>query len=313
MAPVRISGQTPGIVFAVLATLVFAIQDGISKHLATHYHVIFVTMMRFWAFGLLVLVLSARADGGVRAVARSAHPVLQFLRGSLLVLEISVIVWCFATLGLINTHVVFASFPLMVTALSVPLLGERVGWHRWLAVGAGFAGVVIILQPGREVIAAASLIPLVPTLMFACYHIITRYVSREDSTATSLFWTGIGGAATISLIGPFFWDPMRNPTDWLLMACLGVIGVFGHYFNIRALAIAEASSIQPLFFLQLVFASMIGMAVFGEVLTPAMLAGSLIIVASGMYTFWRARMRAGQARPAAGADPRRQPKGPADG
>ena len=285
--PGRPSNHTLAIAFAVLATLVFALQDGVSKHLAAHYNVVFVIMIRYWAFALLVLALSARR--GVRAVARSAHPALQFFRGMLLVLQICLVVWCYANLGLIGTHVLLASFPLMVTALSVPFLGERVGWHRTLAVVAGFIGVLVILQPDSPGGSPASLLPLAGALMFATYHILTRYVSRADSHDTSFFWTGVGGAVTISAVGPFFWDPMQGMVDWLLMLALCVMGALGHYLAIRALAIAEASSIQPYFFLQLVFASVIGMVVFGESFTLGMLAGAFIIVASGIYTFWRMR------------------------
>ena len=287
--PGGIPHQTLGIAFAVLGALVFAAQDGISKQLATDYNVMFVVMVRYWAFGLFVLALYSRR--GIRTVARSAHPALQFLRGALLVLQICIIIWSFANLGLISTHVIFASFPLMVTVLSVPFLGEKVGWHRALAVAAGFAGVLIILQPGSAAVSASSLVPLFATLMFAAYHILTRFVSRRDSPETSFFWTGIGGAVTITFIGPFFWDPMQGTTDWLLMLALCVMGALGHYLVIRALAIAEASSIQPFFFLQLVFTSIIAMAVFGEAFTPEMLAGAMIIVASGLYTFWRAHVR----------------------
>lgn len=290
-----VSNQTLGIAFAVVSVLLFSIQDGVSKHLATHYNVMSVVMFRYWAFAAFVLVLSASGDGPVKAniqrVACSRILTLQVLRGVLLVLQICVIIWSFANIGLINTHVIFACFPLMVSALSVPLLGEKVGWQRWLAIIIGFLGVVIILRPGSSVFSLISLIPLLASLMFACYHILTRYVAHADTTETSFFWTGIGGALAISCIGPFFWDPMSNSADWFWMLALCVIGASGHYFTIRALAIAEASSIQPFFFLQLVFTSLVGMVVYGEEITTLMLLGAAIIVGSGMFTLWRERRR----------------------
>ena len=279
-----------GIIFAIAAALVFSLQDGISKYMATQYNVFFVVMLRYWAFAAFVLVMSSRGEGGIAAVARSQVIGLQFFRGMLLVLQICVIIWSFANIGLISTHVIFAAFPLLVTALSVPFLKETVGWQRWLAIFAGFAGVVIILQPGSSVFSPISLIPCLTALMFAFYHILTRYVSRFDTPQTSFFWTGIGGAVTVSFIGPFFWDPMVG-FDWFWMLALAILGALGHYLTIRALAIAEASSIQPFFFLQLVFTSLVALVVFSEGITLTMLFGAMIIVGSGMFTFWRERQR----------------------
>ena len=292
-APGGLPGRTLAIVFAVAAALVLALQDGIARHMASHYNVIFVTMIRYWIFGCFVLALSHWGQGGIRSAARSANPALQFFRGMLLVLQICILIWSFGNLGLINTHVIFASFPLLVTALSAPFLGERVGWHRWLAVCAGFIGILVIFRPGSSAVSITSLIPIVATLMFACYHVLTKYVARTDSPETSFFWTGVGGMVTISFIGPFFWDPMQGATDWLLMLALAVLGTLGHYLIIRALAIAETSTIQPFFYLQVLFASTIGMVVYGEVFTPYMLVGAAMIIAAGMYTFWRVRRKGG--------------------
>jgi len=174
----------------IIAMMVFAAQDGISKHLAQNYSIIFITMVRYWFFGAFVIVLSARRPGGLRAVTRTAYPLLQCFRGALLALEICVMVTAFVMLGLVESHAVFAAYPLMVAALSGPVLGERVGWRRWLAIGVGFAGVLMILRPGLHVVDPAALIALLAAIMFALYHLATRYVSRVDGGTTSFFYTG---------------------------------------------------------------------------------------------------------------------------
>lgn len=284
------SNQMLGIIFAIISATVFALQDGISKHMASHYNVFFVVMLRYWAFALFVLAMSHRAEGGIRAVAKSKVLPFQILRGVLLSMQVCVIIWSFANIGLINTHVIFACFPLMVTALSVPFLKESVGWQRWLAILTGFAGVVIILRPGSALFSALSIIPVIAAFSFACYHVLTRYVSSKDSPDTSFFWTGVGGAVAITCVGVFFWDTIHG-VDWFWMGALCVLGALGHYFTIRALAVAEASSIQPFFFLQLVLTSIVGILVFDETLTSHMLLGSAIVVASGLFTFWRERQR----------------------
>ena len=281
-----------GIWLMIAAMVVFAAQDGVSKHLATHYSPVFVTMIRYWFFAVFVIALSARRAGGLRRVAQTQLPLLQIMRGALLALEIVVMITAFALLGLVVSHAIFAGYTLIVTALSGPVLGEKVGWRRWTAVGVGFVGVLIILRPGEGVLDVRSLIALAATVMFAVYHVATRYVNRVDGSATSFFYTGVAGAAAVTLIGPFFWTPMAG-WDWGWMALLSVMGMSGHYLLISALNHAEVSSVQPFAYLQLVFAVMIGVVVFGERLDPAIVAGGALVVAAGLFTLWRERVRRG--------------------
>ena len=277
-----------GIWLMVGATLVFAFQDGISRHLAGQYNVIMVVMIRYWFFAAFVIALARARQGGVKQVAATQQPVLQIFRGLLLAAEIVVTVLAFVYLGLIETHAVFAIYPLLIAALSGPVLGEAVGWRRWAAIGAGFAGMLVIMQPGIRVISPAALIPLTAAFMFALYGLLTRYAARKDSARTSFFWTGVAGAVAMTLIGPFFWEPMTG-TDWLWMGLLSLMGVLGHYLLIKCYEVAEASGVQPFAYLQLVFVSVIGLTVFNEELHVATAMGAGLIVAAGIYTLWRER------------------------
>jgi drug/metabolite transporter (DMT)-like permease len=279
-----------GITLMIAATVVFAAQDGLSKHLTERYSAMLVTTWRYWFFAAFVLALSARSRGGIAAAARTRAPALQWFRGALLALEIAVTITAFAVFGLIASHAVFAVYALMVAALSGPLLGERVGWRRWTAIGVGFVGVLVILRPGFGVMDPLALIPLAAAAMFALYQIATRRVSRVDAPATSFFYTGVGGAATMTLIGPFWWEPIMG-WDIALMAILCLTGVTGHLLLIRALDAAEASTVQPFAYLQLVFASAIGVAVFGETLDAWTAAGAALIVGAGLFAAWRERVR----------------------
>jgi drug/metabolite transporter (DMT)-like permease len=279
-----------GIWLMVATTVVFALQDGISRHLGGTYNAPMVVMIRFWFFALFVLWLAARAPGGLRAARATRHPVLQVLRGVLLAVEVCIMVVAFVVLGLVEAHAVFTCYPLLVAALSGPVLGEKVGWRRWTAIGIGFAGVLVILRPGVAVFSPAALIPLLCAFMFALYGLLTRYVSRRDSTAVSFFWTGLSGAATMTLIGLWFWEPMA-PADWGLMGILCCTGALGHWLLIRAYAVAEASAVQPFSFLQLVWGVLVGITVFGETLEPNVAIGAVIVVAAGLFTLWRARVR----------------------
>ena len=282
------TGERLGIALMVATTAVFAAQDGLSRHLAGEYNVLMVVMIRYWFFAAFVIAVGVRRAGGVRAAARTARPALQAVRGLLLAAEICVMVTAFTLLGLVESHAVFAVYPLIVAALSGPLLGERVGWRRWCAIAVGFAGVVVILQPGGGVFSPAALVPLTAAAMFASYNLLTRLASRADTTATSFFWTGTVGAAFMTAVGVWSWEPMRG-SDWGLMAVLCVTGATGHWLLIRTYEAAEASTVQPFAYLQLVFASVIGLAVFGEALRTEVVWGAALVIAAGLFTLWRTR------------------------
>ena len=277
-----------GVILMIATTLVFAVQDGLSRHLAGTYNVMMVVMIRYWFFGAFVIAIAARQSGSIRAAARTTQPLLQTVRGLLLAGEICVMVLSFVLLGLVESHAIFACYPLLVAALSGPILGERVGWRRLVAILVGFIGVLIILEPGVTVFAPAAAVPLLSASMFALYGLLTRYAARRDSAATSFFWTGTVGAVAMTIVGVWFWEPMSAP-DWGWMICLCITGVAGHWLLIKCYEVAEASAVQPFAYLQLVFASAIGIFVFGEVLETHVLVGGGIVVAAGLFTLWRAR------------------------
>lgn len=279
-----------GVMLMIGATVVFALQDGISRHLAGTYNTYMVVMVRYWFFAAFVVFLATRAPGGIRATARTDQLGLQILRGVLLAGEIVVAVYGFTVLGLIESQAVFICYPLLVAALSGPVLGESVGWRRWMAIGLGLIGVLIILQPGAGVFNPAAVIPFISALMFAVYGLLTRYAARRDSTATSFFWTGIAGAVVMTSVGMWFWEPM-TPSDSLWMALLCVLGVSGHWLLIKCYEMAEASAVQPFAYLHLVWAALLGIWVFGEVIRDNVAIGASIILAAGLFTLWRERAK----------------------
>lgn len=287
----RQSNNVPlGVALMIATTIVFALQDGISRHLASEYSVLMIVMIRYWFFAAFVVALAARVPGGLPAAARTSQPGVQILRALLLTVEICIAVLGFAILGLVESHAVFACYPLLIAALSGPILGEQVGWRRWSAIGVGFVGVIIILQPGFGVFDPWAIIPLISAILFAIYGLLNRYVARRDNTATSFFWTGTIGAVVMTAVGVWFWEPM-SPRDWGWMACLCMSGVLGHWLLIRCYEVAEASAVQPFAYFQLVFASAMGMAVFGETLRMNVAIGAAIIVAAGLFTLWRERVK----------------------
>lgn len=288
--------QGLAILLICLVSLIFAVQDAVSRHLGLAYPPIYVTMLRYWFLALFVLLVAARGAGGLRAAARTRHPVLQVLRGLLLVFQVVIMLTSFVKLGLIETHAVFAAYPLLVVALSGPVLGERIGWRRWAAVAAGFAGILIILQPGIRVFSPWALLPLAGALIFAVYALLTRRVSARDSAEVSFFWTGIAGVAGITAAGVWHMQPIAR-ADWPWMAALCLTGTLGHYLLIRAYSLAEASSLQPFSYTQLVWVSVIGVTLMGERLAPNVAVGMAIVVGAGLFTWWQTVQRSRAAAP----------------
>lgn len=284
-----------GIWLMIATSAVFALQDGLSRHLGAATNVYMVVTVRFWFMAVFVTLVSMRSPGGLGAAVRSAHPAIQALRGLLLIVEICLMVVAFVKLGLIETHAVFVCYPLLVSMLSGPILGEKVGWRRWAAVGAGFVGVLIILQPGSGVFSVWALFPFASALMFAVYGLLTRYVARDDAPSTSFFWAGIVGAIAITPFGLMHWQPMAAG-DWAMMAVLCCTAVLGHWLLIKAYDLAEASAIQPFAYFQLPFVSLLGFLLFSESLRMNVLIGAAIVVGAGLFTLWRQRLREKQGR-----------------
>jgi len=277
-----------GIALMIAACFTFAMQDGISRHLAGEYNVFMVVMIRYWFFAAFVLVVAARKAGGLRAAAATAQPMLQITRGLLLIAEICVTVVAFVMLGLIPTHAIFASFPLIIAALSGPVLGEKVGPWRWGAIGVGFLGILVILRPGVAVFEPEALIALGAAFLWAIYGILTRLAARRDTSATSFFWTGTVGAVGMTVVGLWFWEPMRGP-DWGWMAVLCVTGALGHWLLIRCYELVEASAVQPFAYFQLVFVTMMAIPVFGETLETNVAIGAAMVIGAGLVAAWRER------------------------
>ena len=230
-----------GYLFALAATTIFSLQDAVSKHLGDHYPPIFVTMIRYWAFGAFCILLASRKRGGLRAAVRTTRPVLQVVRGVLLAVEIMVVITAFAHAGLAHSTAVLSATPILVTLLSIPLLGERVGWRRWSAITAGLVGVLLILKPDASgFLDPWLLLPVACCVMYAIYLIATRLVSRTDAPATSFFYTGVAGAVAATLVRPFFWADLQG-WDRAWMGLLCITGMTGHYLVIRAYELVDAS------------------------------------------------------------------------
>ena len=275
-----------GILLIILATLFFATMDGVSRYLAETYNVFVINMIRSWVLAILVISISLRKKNGLKKVITTKQPYIQFIRGILLILAILIGVYSFTTLGLVQTHSILSSFPLIVVAFSGPILKEKIGIQRWMAVLFGFIGVLIILNPADFIISFDALLPVAGAFVLGFYTILTRKVSETDTSETSFFWVAMVGCAVMSIIGPFFWEPIFFK-DWTLMALLCILSTAGHFLLIKAYENEEASVLQPFTYFQLFFASIIGIYIFNDKVTLSIFLGGSIVVGSGIFAAWR--------------------------
>lgn len=275
-----------GIILMILATLSFALQDGLSRFLAGNYNVYMIVMIRYWFLFILVVFVASRSQKGLLKTASTNFPLLQISRGILLAFEIIVSVHAFVYIGLINTSAIFSSYPLIATLLSIPILKEVIGWKRFTAILFGFLGVLLILRPGSGIFSLYMFLPVCSAFAFAIYAILTRYVSKMDSPETSFFWTGLVGIIAMTGVGVWFWE-QPNAIDWLWILLLCIFSTLGHFLLIKSYDLAAVSIVQPFSYFHLIFISFIGFLMFGEPLTLNIILGSIIVICAGIFTLKR--------------------------
>jgi len=293
--PARPNHPHLGALLTMASMLGFACMDSLSKLLVHDYPIAQTLWVRYGIFTVFALLIVRR--GGIGKAARSARPLLQAGRSLLGVVENGVFVLAFLYLPLADTHAVAATSPLIVIALSALFLGEQVRMKRWCAVAAGFAGVLLIIRPGFQVLSWPLLLPLGGAMLWAVYQVLTRLCARNDTPDTTLLWTAAIGFAATTLIGPWQWHA-PDTTGWILIGGIALLGSVSHYALIRALDFAEAAAVQPYSYTLLVWATVLGVIVFGDIPDWWTLAGAAIVVLSGLYTWYEDRMDAAR-RPTA--------------
>jgi len=274
-----------GIVLLVIATVVFAAQDASTKSLTGLLPVGQIVFVRFAAFTVLALLL-VRMRMPIRQAFKSQVPVKQVLRCLLMCAEISIFTFALRFIGVAEAHAIFSCFPLFIVALSVPVLGETVGWRRWSAVGLGFIGTIIILRPGSGVFDPAALLLILCAVIYAVYNLMTRLVSRHDRFETSLLYFGFVGLAASAVPAFLTWQAPTGKAAWLLLlVCL--CSMVSHLLLIKSLELAEANVLQPFNYLILVWAMLMGWGFYGEILDAFAIGGAILVVASGIYVGFR--------------------------
>jgi drug/metabolite transporter (DMT)-like permease len=276
-----------GIAFLLLAHLAFTGMDIGMKALSHDLPVVQILFVFFLGFSMVALIRAQRG-AGIALALKTERLRLHFLRALLLPLNIGCVVIALGHLPMAETQALGLTFPLMVTALSAPLLGERVGPVRWAAVALGFAGALVIVRPGFAAFDPAVLVILLGASSFALYLILTRMLSRTEPSERLMVFTGLVGLAVLSVPALMLWE-MPDARGWRLLALVAVGGVAGHGLVILALAAAPASVLQPFNFAQLLWAAIAGYLVFGDLPDKFTLVGGTIIVSAGLIVWYRER------------------------
>ncbi|MGE0699190.1 MAG: DMT family transporter [Hyphomicrobiaceae bacterium] len=281
----------PGLAVALMLTamLAFAAMDGVSKILAQHLSIPQILWFRYIFYTAFVAVMLHRA-GLVATLRATRQPRLQLARALLIIVENGVFVLAFTLMPLADMHAIAAASPLMVVALSVPMLGEKVGMRRWLAVLAGFVGVLIIVRPGFQALDWRFAVAVTGAALWAVYQVMVRMCARTDSSDTTWAWTAVVGLIATTTIGPFVWV-WPDARGWGLLVTIAVLGTLSHLALIKALGYAEAGALQPYSYTLLVWAAVVGYLVFGDVPDRWTIAGALVVIASGLYAWHRERLR----------------------
>jgi drug/metabolite transporter (DMT)-like permease len=277
-----------GIIWHIVGMVLFGSMDAVSKHLTGLLpvpEILWVRYLFFVSFGFILAIYL----GGIQGL-KTKIITIQVFRGLALVAEIVLFTYSFRYLPLADAHVMAATAPLMVLALAVPILGEKVGNKRWMAVIIGFSGLMIILRPGLGDWRPILLLPLLGAFGFSVYLVLTRMAARYDSVGTSAFYTGLVGFIVLSFMIPTAWqNPTTSEWGWLLMA--SILGLCAHVSIMKGLSLAEASALQPFNYIVLLWATFLGFLFFDDIPDLMTCLGGLIIVVSGLYAWNRERIQ----------------------
>ncbi|WP_299149496.1 DMT family transporter [uncultured Tateyamaria sp.] len=265
------------------AIFCFGLMDVAVKAASPSTGVMTALWARYGGQFLIVLIIVAPR---LRQVATTAHPKLQIARSVLLILATLFFFLALGRIGLAQATAVMALNPVLITLGGALFLNEALGVRRIGAIVTALIGALIIIRPGADVFQSAALLPLVAATCFAGHALVTRQLGQAEGVWTSMFYTGLIGAAVLSTIAPFSLVPLA-PTAIVLLIAIGVLGTIGQLLLVRALSLAEAGLLAPFNYSGLIFAIIWGLVLFGERPDGATLFGALVIAGAGIYVWHR--------------------------
>jgi len=290
-APARADRPFKGIALILASTVFLGLSDVTAKYLASSLHSIEITWIRFMVFALIMMPAMIPASPLYALTTRRRK--LHFMRGATVLGSSLFFITGLGFLPIAEASATGFVAPLFVTALSIIFLNETVGLRRWVATAVGLLGVIIILRPGTGAFHMAAFFPLVSALAWACTLIITRMLAGTERAITTMAYSSIVGVVILSVLVPFVWV---TPT-WQAVAFgvfIGIASTAGQWIVVMAFRYADASVLAPFSYTQLLWVSLLGFFVFGEIPDAWTVVGACFIVASGLYTAHRERVRHSQ-------------------
>lgn len=276
-----------GIFFMCLASSIFPVMNMLVKVLSADYPTVEIVWARVLGHLIFISLLFSRQ--GILRLYRTRAPKLQFFRSVFALGSNVLYFWALAFLPLAEMAAISFTSPFVVAALSVPLLGESVGWRRWTAIAVGFFGALLIIRPGTEAFHWAAMLVVGSSCCYAVYQILTRKVAGTDSPETSAAFHPMVGTLLLSIAVPFVWVTPKDWIDGLIFGVLGILGGLGHYCVARALMWAPASVVSPFNYVQLIGSVVFGFLIFADIPNVWTVTGAAVIVASGLYIAFRER------------------------
>lgn len=288
-----LNGFPTAAVMLIIATgAVLAGMDGLAKLLALELPIIVVLWARYFFHTVITFGAYSIKTRSLEFL-RARQPGLQFIRALALFGATSFMYLAITRMPLGDAAAIQFLAPVLVTALSGLLLGEQVGPRRWMAVGFGFIGVLLVARPGSGVLGWNALLPLATAALLAVYMMMTRIIRNKDDPAATTFYSTALGALVLSVLVYFNW---QTPTliQWSLMVAMGTAGAAGHFMLVKAFHSAEASVLAPFTYAQVVAAIAWGYLLFADVPSIWTIAGASVVIASGVYVWYReTRVRSG--------------------
>jgi drug/metabolite transporter (DMT)-like permease len=279
-----------GIILMALGFLCYSISDATAKALTARLDPIEVVWFR--QLGLLAVAAWFLLRRGL-PVLRTRRPVLQVVRGFVAALSSTCFVSAVAYVPLADAVAVSFVAPFIVTVLGALLLREPVGIRRWSAIAVGFAGMLIVVRPGLGAFHTAMFLVLAAAALFAARQILSRLIGTIDATATTIAYTSVGSTLLLTVPMVLVWTTPTTFADAMMIALIAIPAGAGEVLIIRALELAHAVVLAPLQYSMIVWSTFFGWMAFSQIPDGWTWAGAVIIVASGIYTFWReARVRA---------------------
>lgn len=285
MARARGTHNTRAILLMLFAVFAFALIDVQAKFLSQHLPVMQIAWARH--LGMLAVIALIFWPRHGRQVFRTRHPALQVLRGVFVVTATILFLIAIKFVPLADAVALTFIGPLLVTALSSVFMKEHAGLRRWLAVLAGFAATMIIIRPGAGVFHPAAFLALGAASMFAGYQLLGRVTSTADNAATTLTYTALVGAAVLTAVVPFVWQTPATLTHAAMLAGLGLWAAVAEFAIVKAFEVATGPTIAPFQYTMIIWATFYGFVFFGDLPDFWTLIGTAILVASGLYAFYR--------------------------